>query len=137
MGTDGEGYAKGGILLEVWTDDAYAKYLKEKERERKLKLGFVDDDVFGSDEREPTPEPEKRKGIKVILKAKELEPVKCAIHDDTTIARLVETFRGQREIGPNQSVSIYFDGEKLDENSLVVDADIDPEDTNQLEVHIR
>ena len=136
-GTDGEGYARGGMHFEVWTEDAHAHYLKDKERERAAKLGFAGDDAFGSDpEKEPTPEPEK-KGIKVILKAKEFEPVRCSIHDDTTVAKLIETFRGQRQIEHNQSISIYFDGEKLDEGSLVVEADIDPDDTNQFEVHIK
>jgi len=136
-GTDGEGYVRGGMHFEVWTEDTYACYLKEKGRERAVKLGLAGDDEFGSEpEKEPTPEPEK-KGIKIILKAKEFEPVKRSIHDDTTVAKLVETFRGQRKIGHSKVISIYFDGEKLDEGSLVVDADIDREDTNQFEVHIR
>ncbi|KAK0642008.1 hypothetical protein B0T16DRAFT_359003 [Cercophora newfieldiana] len=137
LDASGEGYFDGSLHLEVWTDEAYAEYLKKKEKERKLKLGLVDDDIFGSDDKEPTPEAQKKKGIKVILKAKELEPVKCAVHDNTKVSRLVEVFRGERQIDPSQGVHIYFDGEKLDEESLVVDADIDPEETNQLEVHIR
>jgi len=135
---DNEGYVQDSLHLEVWTDEAYAERLKQKEHERKLRLGLADTaDDASDEERPPTHEAEKKKGIKVILKAKELEPVKVTIHEDTTVEQLVVEFRTKRDIGPGQSVSIYFDGEKLDEGSLVADADVDPDETNQFEVHVK
>ncbi|KAK0620944.1 hypothetical protein B0T14DRAFT_239715 [Immersiella caudata] len=135
---DNDGYIQDALHLEVWTEEAYAEHLKQKEHERNLRLGLLDatDDAV-DEERSPTQESEKKKGIKVILKAKELEPVKLKIYEDTTVQRLVDEFRTRRDIGPGQIVAIYFDGEKLGEGSLVVDADIDPDDTNQFEVHVR
>jgi hypothetical protein len=34
-------------------------------------------------------------------------------------------------------VAIWFDGERLDEDSSVADLDVDPDEANQLEVHIK
>lgn len=136
-GDSGDGFHKGGLLLEVWTDEAYADFLRERERKRALKLGISDDANDWDVERELPPVQERRKGIKVILKAREHEPVKISIHDNTTVSDLMQAFRAQRDVAAGSNLSIYFDGEKLDDDSLVKDADIDPDDTNQLEVHIR
>jgi Ubiquitin-2 like Rad60 SUMO-like len=137
-GNIGEGYQRGGLHLEVWTEEAYAYYLKRRDEEMALRLGIIDDDLPGSNfEKEPSPVPEKRKGIRVILKAKELEPLKTKVYDDTMVGTLINVFRTQRGVSADQAVSIFFDGERLDEDSLVKDADIDPEETTQLEVHIK
>ncbi|KAK0621730.1 hypothetical protein B0T17DRAFT_618142 [Bombardia bombarda] len=143
MRDSGDGYiksAKGGLHLEVWTEDAYAKYLEKKEHERKVQMGLVDDDdPFRLDEEEAgtPPAEEKRKGIKVVLKAKDLDPLKITIQDDTTVEVLIAAFRKNRDVQPDQNLAIYFDGERLDEDTLVVNADIDLDDTNQLEVHMK
>jgi hypothetical protein len=134
VGDASDGFRNGGIHLEVWTDDLYSNYIRQKERERALHLGLSDSE----EEREPTPSlSPKKKGIRVVLKAKEFEPLKVTIDDDMTVEKLVSTFRSQRPVAPGRNVSIYFDGEKLDDDSLVTDADIDPDDANQFEVHIK
>lgn len=152
-GGDSEGYTCGGIHLEVWTEEAYQEWLVQRGRERALKLGALDDDEGEEEEGgelgrgaalgaegggvgEPVAVQQK-KGIKVVLKAKDYEALKLTAKEDSTIETLVGVFRTQREIGPEWDVAIYFDGERLEEDSLVKDADIDEDDINQFEVHIR
>ncbi len=137
-----EGYARDGILLEVWSEEAYEAFLAEKGKQRALEWGADEDDpVADSDgvpyEVEAEPEVPRKKGIKIVLKAKEHEPLKMTTRDDTTVEVLVEAFRTQREIEPEWEVAIWFDGERLDEDSLVTEIDVDPDDVNQLEVHIK
>ncbi|KAK3361191.1 hypothetical protein B0T24DRAFT_116809 [Lasiosphaeria ovina] len=145
IGRVGEGYATSGgskallLHLEVWTEETYTEYQEKRERERGLKLGTVDEDPFKFDiePHEASSTRGKQKGIKVVLKAKTHEPLKMSVHSDTTVGSLVAAFRKNRGIGPEQGIAIYFDGESLDEDSLVVSADIDPDETNQLEVHLK
>ncbi|KAK3943268.1 ubiquitin-2 like Rad60 SUMO-like-domain-containing protein [Diplogelasinospora grovesii] len=137
----GAGYRKGGLHLEIWTEELFLEHQKAQERERALQLGLVDDaDLleFETGQGEQIqPQKKKRKGIKVILKAKALEPLPITVKEDTVVATMIEAFRRQRHLQPDQQVAIWFDGERLDDDSLVTDADIDPDDTNQLEVHIK
>ncbi|KAM7207150.1 hypothetical protein V8F20_002416 [Naviculisporaceae sp. PSN 640] len=132
----GPGFKRGGIHLEAWTEEEYALYLKQEQASR---LELVDGDQQLSAELEeeyPPPSPEK-KGIRVTLKAKAFESLNLMAHDDTTVATVIEAFRHQRGVGPGRKVEIWLDGERLDEGSFVKDADVDPDETNQLEVHVK
>ncbi|KAK4241962.1 hypothetical protein C8A03DRAFT_40670 [Achaetomium macrosporum] len=136
--SEGDGYFRGGLQLEIWNEEAYAEYLKHRGKERALKLGADDGDLSAAEsEDEPLPPPPKKKGIKIVLKAKEHEPLKLMTRDETNVEMLIEAFRAQRNIGPEWDVAIHFDGERLDEDALVTDIDVDPDDVNQLEVHIK
>ncbi|KAK3306545.1 uncharacterized protein B0T15DRAFT_144150 [Chaetomium strumarium] len=135
--SQGDGYSRGGIQLEIWSEQGYAEYLKHRGKERAV-LGADDGDLSGSEgEEEPLPPPPKKKGIKIVLKAKEHEPLKLSTRDETTVEMLIEAFRAQRNVGPEWDVAIHFDGERLVEDALVMDIDVDPDDVNQLEVHIK
>lgn len=138
-GNVGEGYSRGNLHLEVWTEEAYADYLHDKELQRARTLGLLDDeDDKPAVELEPTPPPEKKKkGIKVVLKAKNFEPLTTTGKAEHPISLLVDEFCKHRGIADQSSVSIYLDGEKLDNYSLLGNADIDPDEVNQLEVHVR
>lgn len=136
----GEGwYTSRGVPamhLEIWTEEAYIQWEKVREHERALRYGIIDDDSDLEALHELAPMPAK-KGIKVVLKAKDLEPMKSSIKEDTTVEFMIEAFRQQRGLGEEWDVAIFFDGERLDEESLVKDADIDPDESNQFEVHIK
>ncbi|KAK4459028.1 hypothetical protein QBC42DRAFT_275309 [Cladorrhinum samala] len=125
-----------GVHLEIWDEQLYNNYLEQKTKERALRLGVLDEDYAAESEGE-SPEPEPKKKFKVVLKAKEYEPLKMSVLEDTTVEFMIDAFCQQRHIDNDWAVAIYFDGEKLDEDSLVVDADIDPDETNQFEVHIK
>ena len=138
-----EGYARDGILLEVWSEEAYEKFLAEKGKKRALEWGDDEDPEADSngvpyaDQVDPEPEVPRKKGIKLVLKAKDHEPLKTTAREDSSVEVLIEAFRTQRDIGPEWEVAIWFDGERLDEESLVTELDVDPEEVNQLEVHIK
>lgn len=132
----GTGFKKGGIHLEAWTEEEYSLYLK-KEHASSLDL-FDGNGQFNTEPEEEAPPPSpKKKGIRVTLKAKAFESLNFTAHDDTTVATVIEAFRQQRAVGLGRKVEIWFDGERLDDNSFVKDADVDPDETNQLEVHVK
>ncbi|KAK4041388.1 hypothetical protein C8A01DRAFT_14843 [Parachaetomium inaequale] len=145
----GEGYKHEMIHLEVWTDELYADYLANRGKERALKLGVGGDDGEAEgedglaaggdadDEEAPQVVQPRRRGIRIVLKARDHEPLKLTTRDETNVETLIEAFRTQRQIGPEWEVAIWFDGERLDEETLVTDMDIDPDEANQLEVHVK
>ncbi|KAK3897412.1 hypothetical protein C8A05DRAFT_19820 [Staphylotrichum tortipilum] len=144
----GEGYYKGGIHLEVWNESLYADFLLERGRRRAreitdgLEPGYDSDGCpigGGDDDAEEllVEEQPKRKGIRIVLKAKDHEPLKLTTRDETNVETLVEAFRTQRGVGEEWEVSVWFDGERLGEETLVTEIDIDPDEANQLEVHVK
>jgi hypothetical protein len=94
-----------------------------------------DGGVGGVEDLEPVRE--RKRGIRIALKARDHEPLRMTTREETTVETLIEAFRTQREIGPEWEVAIWFDGERLDEDSSVADLDVDPDEANQLEVHIK
>ncbi len=130
----GPGYYKGGLFFEVWTEELYAECIRDRDRERALQIGD-DDSEMGAEDMVEEEAPVKKTSI--VLKAKQLEPLETKIRPDTTVEALIKEFRSKRAVNGNTEIAIYFDGEKLEEDSLVQDADLDPDDVNQLEVHIR
>ncbi|KAK0741930.1 hypothetical protein B0T21DRAFT_345788 [Apiosordaria backusii] len=148
--TDGQGeiiypdepgyrHTKAGpaLLLEVWDEDTYKSWLQWKDKDRAFRYGLVDSDEADDDDAEPAPEEPKKKGIKVVLKAKDLEPLKMSVQEDITVGFMIEAFCQKREVGEEWHVSIWLEGDELDEDTLVKDADIDPDEPNQFEVHMK
>ncbi|EAA32854.1 hypothetical protein GE21DRAFT_5450 [Neurospora crassa] len=149
-----EGYViqggKIGLVLEVWHEEFYEEELTKEKRRRERELGLIDDDddedqqsgtgVSGANgwSRGGSEAAEvKKTKIKVVLKAKDLQPLKIAVYEDTPVSTMVQVFRKQRDIKPEQTVVIQFDGEELNENMLVGAMDIERDETNQFEVYIK
>ncbi|KAM0330026.1 hypothetical protein ACHAQA_004196 [Verticillium albo-atrum] len=134
---DTEGFSDGWtkVHMEMWTEELWEEHKKKEERKRLRDLGELDD---YSDEEDGgaavDKEPEEKK-IKIILKARTGEPVKTTARSMTTIAELVEVFRKVRELPESIEVQLHFDGEQLDGETTVEEADI--EDMDSLEVHIK
>ncbi|KAK4130074.1 hypothetical protein BT67DRAFT_411625 [Trichocladium antarcticum] len=136
---EGEGYVPGGLVLEVWDEETYAEYLETREKEKALVMleDGEDEDEEDEDEDEEPPVPEAKRGIKIMLKAKDHETMKLMAREDTLVEAMIEAFRVQRGVGPEWDVAIYFDGMRLDYDSMIKDIDIDPDEPNQLEVHLK
>ncbi|KAK4655355.1 hypothetical protein QC762_301670 [Podospora pseudocomata] len=136
---DGEGYRmlrQGPALhMQVWDEDNYKDFQQWKDKERSVRYGLVD--LTEADDAEPVPEEPKKKGIKVVLKAKDLEPLKLSVQEDTTVGTMIEAFRQKRAVGDAWQVSIWLEGDELEEDALVKDTDIDPDEPNQFEVHMK
>ncbi|RKU46298.1 hypothetical protein DL546_007707 [Coniochaeta pulveracea] len=132
----------GPIEFEAWTDELYTEYQRRKEQERLRLLGELDDD---DDEDKPTqPGSEVADGdggaphgttLKVILKARDQEPVKFKVHPHTTAREMIEVFKRQRIVPDGAEVALYFDGEEQDPGTAVQEMDL--EDMDSLEVHFK
>jgi hypothetical protein len=124
----GEGFIKNDdetkVHFEAWTPNLW------DQNQRKLKAqrdrGDSEDEL-----EEVVVEPK----IKLIMQAKGMEPVKLQVTSRTTIGKLAGVFRAQRDVPHGKEITLHFDGEKLDPQSTVKDADLEPMDS--VEVHIQ
>jgi hypothetical protein len=69
-----------------------------------------------------------------MLKGRDVEPLACKILPETTVETLISYFRQQRNVGSDKQVSLWWDGERLEEHVEMKDAEIEAQDT--IEVHI-
>ncbi|ROT35580.1 hypothetical protein SODALDRAFT_353234 [Sodiomyces alkalinus F11] len=141
---DTDGFSKDWTRLhmEIWTEELWEEHQKRMERERRRALGELYDDsddggaaLDGENDGEgaPAPAPEEQK-IRVILKTRSDEPVKTTVRPSTTIQTLVVMYRKMRNVPEGSSVSLYFDGEQLDEASTIEEVDIEDMDTIEVSV---
>ncbi|OAA58522.1 Small ubiquitin-related modifier, SUMO [Niveomyces insectorum RCEF 264] len=72
--------------------------------------------------------------IRLVLKSRDYEKLNITAYSNTTVATLIAAFREQRQIGLDKTVAIYWDGDRLDEDTTVGEAEI--EDMESVEVHI-
>jgi hypothetical protein len=115
-GASPNGSVQAQIVLQMWTDELYQAYLSKKERERQRLLGELDDDdsLDGGDSGRETEEENARgEKIRVVLKARDLEPTKLVIYGTTPISIVEQAFRTKNEIDPQKKITLRFDGEDL------------------------
>lgn len=122
------GSESGKVYLEAWTEETFAIAQKEEEAARKR-------EELGESEEEEEVVPEKVVKIRLVMTAKDMEPVKIFAKNDTFISKLITAFRSGRNIPDEQEVSLWLDGDKLDPEDVVGDADL--EDLDNIEVHIK
>lgn len=115
------------VVLEAWTEELFQAHLAEQDKEEKRRRGELDEE-----EAEPSAPAEEK--IRVAMRSKQGDPVKVSVSASSTVGDLVEKFREKRHLPAEVKVSIYFDGEKLDEGMMLQDADIGDDD--QVEVHL-
>ena len=124
---DGEGFDPDGrVHLEAWTEALFNEHERKRiARERQGEDGGIDE-----------PEDEDRAPkIKLILKARDLEPLKIVVKPTTLVARLISAFRQKHEIPETTEVILRFDGDKLEPESQMEETELGNMDT--VEVHIR
>ncbi|GJC99653.1 hypothetical protein ColKHC_08479 [Colletotrichum higginsianum] len=78
---------------------------------------------------------EAEKKIKVLLKTKTDEPLKTSVRPSTTVGTIMALFRKMRGLATDAPISLMFDGDELEEDMTVEDADIG--DMETIEVYIR
>lgn len=115
------------VVLQAWTEELFEAHLAAEEREEMRRRGELD-------EEEPEPSAPAEEKIKVAMRSKQGEPVKVTTSASSTIGDLVARFREKRHLPTEVKVSVYFDGEKLEEGMTLQDADIGDDD--QVEVHL-
>ncbi|KAI1209000.1 uncharacterized protein F4807DRAFT_106761 [Annulohypoxylon truncatum] len=134
--SDQEGYqGREKVLFEAWTQQLYDGYLEEKERQRLQHLNELEGVYEGSQEPEPPQNSQEEKKIRVHFKAKDVPPTKVTVRPSTTAAQLVKAYRRLASIPEDKTIELHWDGEALDDETTVEQADI--EDMDSLEVHIK
>ncbi|KPM38077.1 hypothetical protein AK830_g8493 [Neonectria ditissima] len=117
------------VHMEAWTPESFQQMEREEETRRRRDAGDLPDEDTASE-----PEPPEVK-IKIILKARDLDDVKLTVRPETTVETLVTGFRTQRDVPASQEISLWFDGDRLEEHVTMDEADIDDMDT--IEVHVK
>ncbi|KAF9774518.1 hypothetical protein IL306_007472 [Fusarium sp. DS 682] len=115
------------INIEAWNPDLFQKMEQDQELQRKRDAGEL------SDEEEE--KPEERYKFMIILKGRDFEPLVCKIFPETTVETLISYFRQQHNVGLDKEVTLWWDGERLEEHVEMKEAEIEAQDT--IEVHIR
>ncbi|KAG8167791.1 hypothetical protein KVR01_003480 [Diaporthe batatas] len=127
------GFMKGGVLLEAWTQEDYDRWLAEEEKQRMVKRGDLVEDV--SDE-EFAEEPDERDTkIRISIKEKDQEPFKLTVYADMQIRLLIPAIRKMRKIPNDREIKLRFEGEWLEGDGTVEEADI--EDLCTVEMYLR
>lgn len=133
---DQEGYrGRDKVFFEAWTQQLYDEYLEEKEKQRLQHLNELEGVYEGSQEPELPQTSQEEKKIRVHFKAKDKPPTKVTVRPSTTAAQLVKAYQRLANIPEDQTIELHWDGEVLDDETTVEEADI--EDMDSLEVHIK
>ncbi|KAI2602345.1 hypothetical protein GGR54DRAFT_525243 [Hypoxylon sp. NC1633] len=132
-----EGYhGRDKVYFEAWTQELYDAYLVEKEKQRLRDLGELLDEEPGQTQSEEQPQDSQGvKKIRVHFKAKNQPPKNATVRSNTTTAMLIEVYRKLAKIPEDKTIELHWDGEVLDQDTTVEEADI--EDMDSLEVHIK
>jgi hypothetical protein len=72
--------------------------------------------------------------FRIILKSKDRLEFKIQVKPTTQISKMISVFRDNYKIAGNVIISLYLDGDKLDPNSMVGDADL--EELTTIDVHV-
>lgn len=150
------GFVSGGLHLEIWTQELYAAFLRDQERRRLRKLGEAvaldldsssesgDDDraaergrvdgVAGSAGGGAAAGPNGQR-IRLVLKSRDHEKLNMTVYGDTKVATLIAAFREQRQIAAEQTIAIHWDGERLEEDTTVGDAEMEDLDSVEVFIH--
>ncbi|EFX00710.1 hypothetical protein CMQ_7712 [Grosmannia clavigera kw1407] len=153
------GFQSGGLHLEIWTEDLYEAFLKDQERRRLRKLGeAVDLDLDSSSENDDdgaaglggssghgheaggsaateAAAASSRQRIRLVLKSRDHEKLNMTVYADTKVETLIAAFREQRKIAPEQTIAIHWDGERLEEDMTVQDAEMEDMDSVEVFIH--
>ncbi|KAM5355795.1 hypothetical protein ACJ41O_002441 [Fusarium nematophilum] len=126
-GLEGFKDSRNQVHMEAWTPDLFQEMERQEEIRRKRDAGELSDS-----EEDP---PELPQTFKIFLKARDIEPFGLTVRPETTVDSLVTCYRTQQNIGSGRDVSLWWDGERLEEHITMDDAEIEALDT--IEVHIR
>lgn len=133
---DGEGFdEEGRIHLEAWTEENFDEFKKRKAAERKrLVLDPMEEGEEDALKPESLNAKEEAQKFRIILKSKDRLEFKIQVKPTTQISKMIGVFRREYNIAGNVNISLYLDGDKLDPNSIVGDADL--EELTIFDVHV-
>ncbi|KAJ6790187.1 hypothetical protein PWT90_07893 [Aphanocladium album] len=132
------------VHMQAWTPALFAEMERAEEDERRRREaeetsggGGTQDTAADDEDGEAAAEDAAATvtKLRVILKSKDLEPVRLKVMPETTTETLVAAFCAQRGVGEDRDVGLWFDGMRLEQGATMADADIDDMDT--IEVHVK
>ncbi|RGP74319.1 ubiquitin supergroup [Fusarium longipes] len=115
------------VHIEAWTPELFQEMEQNEELQRRRDAGEVSDDE--------EPQQEERERFIIMLKGRDIEPLECKVMPETTVDTLIAVFRKQRQIGTDREVSLWWDGDRLEEHVEMEQAEIEEHDT--IEVHVQ
>ncbi|KAI0974567.1 hypothetical protein F4678DRAFT_423197 [Xylaria arbuscula] len=142
-----EGYVgKDKVYFEAWTPEEYEENQQKQERERKRRdlgewwdeddtttgKGSMNDGQVVGEDASLQKEDDR---VKVIFKARDMPPRNVTLRKYSTVAHMIKAFRKLAGLGEDKHIEIRWDGEVLDLETTVEEADIG--DMDSVEVHIR
>ncbi len=145
--SDGFNESRTRVHMQAWTPALFAQMERDEEEEARRRRHDDDSDdevgVTGTQATDPGEDVDDEQEesaaaevmVRVILKSRDLEPVKLKVRPETTTETLVAAFRAQRDVPDGVDVGLRFDGMQLAMGATMADADIDDMDT--IEVHVK
>lgn len=139
--------SRARVHMEAWTPALFASMEAEEELRRRRDAGEISDEEVtqrtstqntadsGGVSQSHDDEEDEAVKLRVILKARDAEPVRLMIRPETVTETLVAAFRAQRGVEEGREVALWFDGMRLEEGATMGDAEIDDLDT--IEVHVK
>lgn len=133
MGQDGRfasdrgGFDDNGRLhFEAWTEDLFMAFQNGTLVQQRAEEAH-------QEEVQQTQEPAGK--VRLLLKAKDMEPFRLRVKPSTTVRKMCEAFRLEKNIPEEKDIALYFDGDRLDADLTVEGSEM--EDMDTLEVHVR
>ena len=124
----------GKIHLEAMNPQIMEHRQKQKEREAVEAAGPSEQGSRDKSTSEDPTQPAEAKFI-IILKAKDLDPFKLSVRPSTPIGKIMAGYQMHFGIDKGKVCWLVFDGNRLEPNSTVKDAELEEDDV--VEVHIR
>ncbi len=136
-----EGFGWGSCLqLEAWFDESYEAYRREKEHAGLSPFAGTedyedyDDEMEVDDKHDEQVQQQAVRTFRLVLKSKMIDPLTLSVTADTVVATLVSAFREKWHVGPGKAVSLFWDGDKLDESTAIGDTELEDEDAVEVRI---
>lgn len=126
------GFDRSGILLEAWTNESFARYTAEMERQKLIDRGEL---IEEDEQKEPEKEEHEVPRIRVVLKEKDAEPLRTMAWLDSQVKILIGAYRKQRNIPADRDIRLRNEGEWLDPSWTLEQAEV--EDSCTIEVYLK
>ncbi|KAL4730426.1 hypothetical protein ACLX1H_002460 [Fusarium chlamydosporum] len=127
LGSAGFRENRSVVHIEAWTPELFQEMEQNEELQRRRDAGELPE--------EEEPQQEERERFIIMLKGRDIEPLECKVMPETTVDTLIAVFRKQRHIGTDKEVSLWWDGDRLEEHVEMEQAEIEEHDT--IEVHVQ
>ncbi|PVH88287.1 hypothetical protein DL98DRAFT_648437 [Cadophora sp. DSE1049] len=117
----------GKVHLEAWTEETFEAWKKGHEAKQRGEREHSED--------EPVPEPAPVQRTRLIMKSREYSDYKLMVKPHTTIQKIMDAFRREKDVPDDKDITLHFDGDKLEPEDKVEDTELG--DLDSVEVHIQ